>query len=131
METYNLKLERDREGIYFIVDQDDEKLRVIAELLLDKQAIRDAKIIIENPHKASLVGPRFHFFNQPDNIIIIKLFEPDADLTDEANPRVINIERLMLDALINGWRDLMKDKPSVIMLSRRHDSDSIQLMQKP
>ena len=131
MEIYNLKFERDAQGRYFIGDHDDEKLNVIAELLLDNQARADARSLIESPHQPSLKGPRFHFFNQPNQTIMIKLFNDNESLTEETNPRIIDIDRLLLDSLINGWRNLMQEKPLLIMLSRRHDSDHISLLHQP
>ena len=131
MEIYNLKFERDAQGRYFIGDHDDEKLNVIAELLLDNQGRADARTLIQNPQQTSLKGPRFHFFNEPNGIILVKLFNSEESLTEETNPRIIDIERLHLDSLINEWRDLMQEKPSFIMLSRRHDSDHISLLYQP
>lgn len=131
METYTLYIERDKQGRYFAGDHDDAKLWVIAELLLDNQARAEAQQLIDNTNQKSVIGHRFHFFKEAPNTIIAKLFKPEESLNEEDNPLIIEIDQMLLASLIEGWRDLMKLKPSQIILSRRHDQDLIRLMYKP
>ncbi len=126
-------LARDRAtGNYLIVDNDDEKLYVVAELLLNSAARKAVKslIDIDDPDQDKAQSGNFKFIKQHEQHIDIKLYDPQRP-RDAANPLEIIIALSLLDDLIDAWEMYMLEPPEKLVISRRRDSDIIQLGPEP
>ncbi len=131
METEILRIEQDTQGRYFIADHNDEKLRVIAELLLDKQGRAAAKSLLQNSQASHVRGSRFYLFFIDSVTIGIKFYKPDEPLDEEDNPLIIDINTGILRDLIDRVEDLFIQQPPEIILERRRDSDMVTLTYRP
>lgn len=122
-----LRITKDQKDQYFIQKSSDEKLNVVANLLLDKRALSEARLAAARQIKEKIEGPRFHLFEKPKDIIGIKVFKEGETTRDEANPLEIEISRINLRKLVSIWDQLMLMRPYYILLKRRHDMDEIEM----
>ena len=122
-----LRLTKDTNDTYIITDSSDEKLNVIAKLLLDTRGRSEARGAAERQIRVKIEGPVFHLFEKPKDIIGIQLFKEGDTTRDESNPLEIELSRLNLRKLISIWDRLMLMRPQHILLKRRHDSDEIEM----
>lgn len=122
-----LRLTKDKTDNYIITDSSDEKLNVLATLLLDDRGRSDARSAAEKEIRIEIKGPQFHFYEKPRNIIAIQLFKNGNSARDESNPLEIEISRQNLRHLVSVWDRLMLMRPYHIILQRRHDSDTIEI----
>lgn len=122
-----LRLTKDTTDNYIITDTSDEKLNVIARLLLDERGRGDARKAAEKQIRVKIEGPIFHLYELPKDIIAIQRYKEGDTTLDESNPLEIEISRLNLRKLISIWDRLMLMRPYHIILKRRHDSDDVEM----
>lgn len=115
---------------YTIIGTTDEELFVVGELLLDKHARDTAQSLLDTITHYNADAGRFHFRKHHGDLIDIKLYNKQKPLGD-SNPLEIIINMSNLDDLIDAWELYMLERPHELVLSRRHDSDIIQLAKEP
>jgi len=104
---------------YMITDHNDEKLWVLGELLLDKEALHQVAQLVASEQEHNF-GPKFHIFKQNPIILIDYLKDKHAE-----KPLTIEIEQGLLLDIIDYWKTLMEQKPLRIILQRSQDTYTI------
>lgn len=113
-------------GEYFILGHNDEELYVVGELLLDKTARARAKELVNTFESHTANCGRFTFKTHPYHLIDIK-FSSKGVTPDEDRNLEIDIDSLMLEDIIDEWDFYILSKPKELILTRRHDTDTIHL----
>lgn len=122
-----LKIAQDpTSGSYFIEDNTDEELYVIAELLLNSEARAVAKGLIESMTQEHAKAPGFYMKKKGSDKIFITMYKKNEPL-EEDNPLVIEMIPTNLDGIIDEWELFMLEQPAFLKLTRRHDSDIVEL----
>lgn len=122
-----LRLTKNADDTYLITSSSDEKLNIIAKLLLDTRGRSEARGVAEKQIRIKIEGPIFHFFEKPKDRIGIQLFKEGDTTRDESNPLEIELSRPNLRKLVSIWDRLMLMRPHYIIIKRRHDSDEIEM----
>lgn len=121
-----LRFAQEPPGTYFILGHNDEELYVVAELLLNDAARTTAKELLNGFHSHAASSGPFHFKTHPYELIDIKFYKKGEGRAED-NPLEIDINSIMLDDLIDAWEFYMLSKPTELILTRRHDTDTIKL----
>lgn len=124
---YYLKLSHAGSGRYFIASNNDVRLEMIAELLIDNDIRTQIKEALESftgipvgdvLSLKTLNGKHFEVQQATDNILYIRLLNHNSQTmetleTDLANETFID--------LADEWEDLLIDEPQEIQLIREQD----------
>jgi hypothetical protein len=121
-----LRFAKEPTGDYFILGHNDEELYVVGELLLDNEARTIAKKISNTDESQTAKSGRFQFKTHPYHLIDIK-FLSKGPTKDEDHILEIDIDSLMLEDIIDEWDFFMLSKPTELVLTRRNDTDVIEL----
>jgi hypothetical protein len=120
-------------GSYAIADNNDERLLIIAEVLLNtmiRSAIKNKLLHLPGLAVGETVAVTtdttiFRIRQHEDGILMVNL--GDRQTKEELTTDISN--DMLLD-LIDDWEDLLAEKPDEIILSRHHDQDIFNLTGK-
>lgn len=110
---------------YFILETNDEKLFVIAQLLLDVHALDAFMKFTHSEEKRVFVG-RFHFHRSNHTLFIIDLFADHEILEEQDRVLTIEIERTNIEYLIKRWFEVSKTSQEYITLTRVQDTYTLE-----
>lgn len=110
---------------YTILEHNDERLYVLAELLLHEQALSFLQQELHNLSQHHGTVDKFTF-ERHGHIIIIKLFDALEAITQPDEPLMIDIRESELEKIIEQWKNLIKQKPHEILLTREADNFNVQ-----
>lgn len=117
-------------GKYSVVDNNDEKLFILAQTLINDNIRNNIKKILneisalEEPYhllsnKEDTI--KFYLLKETDNYILIKVADESKPM-DEANPKRIDMNCQTYLDLIEDWEDLMIMEPTQIFFKREEDN---------
>lgn len=110
---------------YTILEHNDERLYVLAELLLDGQAIGFLLQAFPTMTNQELLHSHFAF-ERHGHIIIIKYYHAFEAVTEPHEPLTIDIRESELRKTIEQWKNILKQKPHEILLTREGDNFDLQ-----
>lgn len=114
-----LVLTKDTNGDYFIADNNYEKLEVLGELYLDKEAKADLLKNFDSFNEITIGN--FNLLRDKDNIIIL-LYKNNESLLNEANPREVVIKADTLKKLFEDLEELEKTDVKKIIIAKEQDN---------
>lgn len=121
-----LRFAKEPTGEYFILGHNDEELYVVGELLLDDAVRQIVKDIANTDESKTAKSGRFQFKTHPYHLINIK-FQAKGPTGEDDRLLEIDIDSLMLEDIIDEWDFFMLTEPTELVLTRRHDTDVIEL----
>lgn len=125
-----LTFSKDTNGQYFVADHNDEKLRIVAESLLNDDVRKNLKKLLENLPSLQekyhiLSHPRdqvkFAMLKESDDVILLSLEYQNGQLEEQTPILQIDMNSNTYLDLINSWEDLESDSPEQIILTRTGD----------
>ncbi len=129
--SHILTIDKDEKGNYFIAETNDEKLEVIAEVLLDKmlrvflkEYLEDFSNLEDQYHEfpGCRNGATYHILKTGKRTFLIRKTAEIPPLQEQAQILEIDGTVDTFQDLIEKWEDLEQEKPQQIFLERTADT---------
>lgn len=120
-----LKLIKDPKDGYLVVENNDEKLLVLADLILNKELVAQLKENFHTFNTITSLDKQFIINRETNDLLIIRYYKKNETLAEEDNPLEIEITPDSLEYILEEVLERINNNTQEITLAREMDEYSI------